>query len=308
MSIESVDRQLARLFAQSEKNLLGLERRVEQQLIQIYKGQLREIQATLAEVYAKFGKDLTFSEMQKYNRLSVLEEQIAEELKRLGVETSITIRKSVGQTFELAYNFAGYQEAILGIKAGIGGLDKDAIRANIVNEFDRIKWPKRHSRNISLLNERVKNTVAEGFIQGYGYEKSARNLRDDIDRSQFETIRILRTEGQRAKSAGRKIANDKIFTKADKLGIELEEVWVATRDSRTRTEHRELHNKPRSKDGTWAFSDGVVTQGPGLSGVARHDIQCRCYTRTKLKGAPDGFEPETVQAIEEWAKSKGISV
>lgn len=306
MSIESVDQQLAKLFEISNGTLETISDDLERALIRTYLDQLAKIRIILAEIYAKFGKDVTFSDMQKYNRLSKVEQQLAEELKALGVKTDTQIREGVGYIYEKQYYFSGYQEELLGIKSGIGGLDKDAIRANIVNPLDRIKWPVRHRGNIAALNERIRSALSEGLIQGYGYDKTARNIRDEIGRTQFETIRILRTEGQRAKSAARLAANEKVYAKAEKLGIDLAEVWVATNDSRTRPEHLELQDEPRSEDGTWTFSDGTVTTGPVMSGVARHDIMCRCFTRTKLRDAPDGFEPETMEYYREWAESKGI--
>jgi len=306
MSVASVNKALASLSLLGDSVLDRRVGQVEKELVRIYRENQKAIRKILAEIYAKFGSDVTFSEMQKFNRLSKVEAELTAALKGLGVKTRQRIRKAVGEVFERQYYIAGYEEELIGINAGFGGLSEDVIKANIVNPMDLIKWPTRNTRNIALLNGRIRDRLAEGLIQGYGYQKTSRLLREEIDRTMFETLRIVRTEGQRAKSAAKNIAQQKIFSKANRLGIDLEKVWDATRDGRTRPEHRGLDGRVANENGQWIFSNGIVTSGPALSGNAKMDIHCRCFVRTQIAGASEGFEPETIREFGVWAKDKGI--
>lgn len=55
--------------------------------------------------------------------------------------------------------------------------------------------------------------------------------------------------------------------------------WIATRDNRVRDDHLGLDGVETdiaNGQTQWTFADGVTTRGPGLSGVAHQDINCRC--------------------------------
>ena len=64
-------------------------------------------------------------------------------------------------------------------------------------------------------------------------------------------------------------------------GVVSKVVWIATRDNRVRDDHLGLDGVESDiANGAtrWTFADGVETRGPGLSGTAHQDINCRCAT------------------------------
>lgn len=314
---DDINARLRRLYLASESALDKADTQVERELVEAYRRTLRELRKEYAERLARFGKDgkLPQAEMMKFNRLASLEQDLQKHLKELGVQTKRVITNGIAQDYrEKFYHEAFIAENAAGIRAGFGVVDSDAVQAAIVNPLDRIKWPERHSQNLAVLNARVQQGVTTGMLQGWGFQKVAREFRDSIDRNQFEAMRIFRTEGQRAKSAARTLVQDGVMEKGDKLGLELEKVWDATRDSRTRPDHRALHRQPANDDGEWTFPDGTVTKGPGLSGVAKQDIQCRCTTFVQISEDIPPKERERIEnefnddiVYEEWAKAKGIT-
>ncbi len=97
-------------------------------------------------------------------------------------------------------------------------------------------------------------------------------------------MQIARTEGMRALNAGHQRAYDE----AEKNGIGLSIMWDATLDSRTRPSHGALDGKYKNEEhnGWYVAELGRYVSGPGQSGVASFDINCRCRTHAHIKGFP----------------------
>jgi hypothetical protein len=108
-------------------------------------------------------------------------------------------------------------------------------------------------------------------------------LEKSTEMSANKTIRIVRTEGHGTQSVGRKLAVDNIEGAADRLGVKIKRVWVATNDDRTRDSHLAMDGKEADDDGLFTFPSGVRTEGPGMSGVAEEDINCRCTVRVEVE-------------------------
>lgn len=45
----------------------------------------------------------------------------------------------------------------------------------------------------------------------------------------------------------------------------------------------EMNGKPVDNDGLFTLPDGVRTEAPGQTGVAEHDISCRCGVVVKAE-------------------------
>jgi uncharacterized protein with gpF-like domain len=111
-------------------------------------------------------------------------------------------------------------------------------------------------------------------------------IRAAMGNSDYEAIRIARTEGQRAMSEGTSL----LYEKAKASGIKGREIWDATLDGKTRPSHQALDGEPRGEDGFWhVMHEGkmIKTAGPLRSGKASFDINCRCRTRYEI----EGYEP-----------------
>ena len=84
---------------------------------------------------------------------------------------------------------------------------------------------------------------------------------------------------------------DEVKKSAKRKGIDVDEVWISTKDMRTRDSHRSMDGQKADKNGMFTLvgkDSGVKVSAPGNTGIAEHDIHCRCDMRTKLKG----FEPK----------------
>jgi len=68
-------------FEQSDRALQRQQKEIERELIIAYSITLKEIRGQLAEAYEKYGG--SFVEMQKYNRLAIIERNIAKGIGKL---------------------------------------------------------------------------------------------------------------------------------------------------------------------------------------------------------------------------------
>lgn len=259
----------------------------ERTIVQHYRDALRAVRREIADVYARFGDDVSYAEMQKYKRLASLEQAIVKELQRLGVQARSAIRAGIKDVYSASYYHSAFTfETTLQTKFGFGALDPAKIEAAVFNPLDRIKWSERLSGHITVLNRRIQSAITQGLIQGYGLARTARSVREAIERNAYESLRIIRTESQRAQSAARLAAIEKVEAASSELGFSVYRVWLATLDQRTRESHRQLDGQRADADGFFYFGDGGRTQAPGMSGIAEEDIHCRCTVITEFEGIP----------------------
>jgi len=319
MTTEELNAYIARMFGMSDSVIDQMNGHVDREMILLYKKNLKDVQSKLAKMYENFGDNVTLADMNKYGRLKALQDRIKEQITDLGKEVKKMVTGSVKDNFSEAYYHAGYaMETPVNINLGFSGLNPDTVRAAVINPYDAIKWPERLAGNLGTLNRHIKESVTRGLIQGDGYAKTARAVRDSIERSAYESKRIIWTESHRAKSMGRNLAFEKSQEAGEILGIEVKKIWDATLDSRTRPEHGRLDGKAAKEvdeEFIWKFSDGVTTRGPSLSGVAKHDIQCRCNTFTQVGDIKPDFRRDNMAKkeipytdYEEWAKNNGINM
>ena len=144
----------------------------------------------------------------------------------------------------------------------------------------------------------------------------------DKNKNAYEMMRILRTEGGRASSQGYLEAYSDINESADNLGLEVNNKWLATLDTKTRSSHQRLDNTLAKKadDGSEYFEiDGATAPAPRMFGIAAEDINCRCQLTMEVEGLEDSKyraardeDGESIvvenQSYDEWAKAKGIKI
>ncbi len=128
----------------------------------------------------------------------------------------------------------------------------------------------------------IDRTITQGLIQGQSYQKMAKAIKKVADANASHAITIARTEGQRAQVMGQQ----QVIKKAqDDLDIDVDEIWDATLDARTRPEHGHLDGKVKDEEHDGWHVPGIGwVPGPMQSGVPEFDINCRCRVRPQIKG------------------------
>jgi len=314
MTTNELNNHIEKLFGLSDRQIDLFGDATDLKMIEALKKSMGNVQAELGKRFVKLGDKITLAEMRKFNRLEELEKVIREEIIQLGRNLKSDITANIKYDLQAGYYHTGYiMETPLNINLGFKGLNPDLIRANILNPLDAIKWPDSLRGHLTVLNEQLRREITTGLIQGKGFGTIARSFRNKYEMAAYKAERIVRTESQRARSIGRNLGFDRSKEAGETLGMGVKQIWNAALDTRTRSEHRALDGKKASDEGTWRFSDGVTTRGPALSGVARHDINCRCSTFTQVgEVSPefrrDNMTKQEIQYVpyEQWAKDNKI--
>ncbi len=311
---QQINKKLAELLKEADTDAEKLLAQFEKELLKAYKKSLEEIKKLISKVFEKYGDQVGYEDLVIYNRLTNLEQQIAGEIKKLTNENIKTTKNILKSIYSEQFYRTGFAlESSLGARLGFGLLDSKVIEASILNSLDRIKWPDRMKDHAQQFVNQIRSEITQGLIQGNGYGKIAKAITDRTGINAGKVLRIARTEGHRVQSAGSLLAYEKSQAAVDRLGLRTAKVWLATLDNRTRDSHREMDGKEANEDGMFKLPSGVMTEGPGLSGIAEEDINCRCTTMMQFKDFPPKFrrDNETKQIIpyttyEEWQKLKGI--
>ena len=302
--------------AAGEKAADKLTAQLERELIKAYAAGLKSIRAQIAEVYARYGTDsgLTYSEMQKYNRLANLEKQIMDELKKLTGKNAKSLEVALGLIFQSGYYYTAYAlESELGLRLGFGLLNPEVIKASIQNPISGLTLNETLAKRRAEILIRLRQEITQGLINGESYKSMAERLKTTLEGDAQKALLVAQTEAHRVQNEGRVASLDK----ATSTGLELERIWTATLDERTRQRHRELDGMVADKDGVFKFK-GMTARYPGGWGVASMDIRCRCAVRGRVRGVQQSnFRSARNQSTgkselvpnmtyAEWAALKGV--
>lgn len=311
---DEINKRLAELLKKADLSASKLIARQETELVKAYRRALAEIKKKIAAVYEKYGDDVQYSDLVSYNRLTNLEQQIADEIKKLTNENIKTTTKAIKDIYTEQFYRTGFAfEQSLGAKLGFGLLNPALTKASLFNPLDRITWPDRMKDHAQQFVKQIQSELTQGLIQGEGYGKIAKRITEKTGITASKVMRIVRTEGHRVQSAANQLSYDKTQAAADRLGLKTVKVWIATLDNRTRDSHGQMDGKEANDEGIFTLPSGATTEAPGMSGVAEEDINCRCTTMMQFKDFPPAFrrDNETKQVIEyksfeDWKSKKGI--
>lgn len=280
------------------------EARIERALTDNYAAALNAIRSDMARVYERYAINgrLANAEMTKYNRLRALDKQIVSEL-RPTIEAN---RKLIEKAAEVQYDEAFYRRAwsidqAAGVSLRWGMLSAEQVRAAVANDLRHLA-----QRGVARETlERVRRAITQGVIRGTTLRQMMSGVRQAMENTGGQAMRIVRTEAHRSRELGALAARESAVNQ----GVELTRVWDASLDTRTRSAHARLDGKPESE---WRLG-GIKPEYPGDPRLApEHSINCRC-TATDVV---EGFEPkvrrtrenglEPYQTFGAWAERHGV--
>ena len=280
---------------------------VEREMAGVYRSAYDELTSSLGSLYTKMGDTPSIQEARRYNRLSLLKDEIRKAYKQLArVDIKYTEANGAGAFANLAYGTQWAIDQATGIELKWNIIPVSAIRASVFNDVNGESYQDRFI-NWSIKDQMKMNTqIGIGLTLGEPYAKVARRIKDVVQASYGEAIRIVRTENTRNQSLGHLATYDI----AEELGVEMKKKWVATLDERTRASHGHLDGTYADKDGLF-WIDGDSAEAPGMFGVPEHDINCRCRVSEEI----EGLEPELRRTRDEgvidyvtfdtWAEARG---
>lgn len=132
--------------------------------------------------------------------------------------------------------------------------------------------------NVEVLKKNISFEIARGISTSSPYSQIARNLRSSANMTLNQSMRIVRTEGNRIHN---KSALD-ACRRAKEAGADVLKMWDATLDGLTRPRHRQLDGQIREITEDFEV-DGFTVSAPLHFGIAAEDCNCRCHLLTKAR-------------------------
>jgi hypothetical protein len=274
------------------------------------------------EKYAQQDGVLSNADKTTVARLSALQDSIEEILKKKIPTINTYTKKLTGEMYEESFFRHAYAiDQSGGMSLSWGLVPEHAVEAAVKGAYDTFA----KSRNLAIAQAKavrqIRQEISLAMTRGDSYEKLAARIGKAIGCNVVNgkvrygrcgaaawSMEVARTEGQRVLVEGQSAA----YEKAKDLGCQIEEVWDATLDARTRPEHATLDGKAKDDpDKGWMVESlGSYVSAPLHSGVASFDINCRCRIRAQVVGFPpdqryvrgDGVKP--YQTYKQWAASK----
>ena len=253
----------------------------EKAVSRILKDALDDIRIAMSKIYEKYavGGVLSKAEMTRYNRLSTAEAQIQEILDPALRKTRAIMNRVPALAYEEAFfRYAWVMDNGAAIRMKWGIVNMDTVLANLANEMDKISI-ETYGADARIL---VRKAINKGLPVGKSYLEMAKDLKKALETTNYNALRIIRTEGTTAMNAGQ----DAAYARAEEQGVEGVYVWDATLDGATRPSHGAMDQKKRD-EATGLF------HGPGREEAhypgdellsAGERINCRCRLRFEIEG------------------------
>lgn len=188
------------------------------------------------------------------------------------------------QVFATNSNWQAYQiEKSAGVNFGFGVYDADAVTRLLRDDPDLLPAKKLSVPKDKLWNKgNIVRQITQGIIQGESLDKIAQRLANVTGTNRKAMLTNARTMMTGAQNAGRQES----FQRAQKMGIKMKKVWLATLDGHTRTNHRKLDGQAVDVDEPFKI-DGYSIMYPG-DRHARPEMvyNCRCTMISEIEDYP----------------------
>lgn len=278
------DKIINELLSKADRIIDRVRANYETELANNYRKVLLDIKSKIASIYEKYGEGVKYSDLQKIKRLDSIFAQINTMAKNINVESSQIIKNAIQNIFEEGYYTSAFSfQAVINETLNFTKIDPDLILKSLKNPLDKIGWKTRNRKNILQMTASIRDEITQGFINGKGYSHTAQRINDRLNIGVNKAIRIVRTEGHRVQNQSFKESFSTAKKNIKPTGLELVKIWDATLDNRTRKRHGDMDGVEANEDGKFKFK-GKLVDGPGLTGSADDDINCRCRQRFQLVG------------------------
>lgn len=286
---------LATLLKNAKKYLEKHQKQDSKMLVKLEKG---EITAKELEDWRK----ATFTTGRAWKKF---EKAFTAETTATNQEAMKAVREQLEKTFELNANYTAYQiETKARVVDVFDLVDKPTIERIIKQRPDLFPQPSVNVAIDQLWNRKQLNgAILQGILNGESIPKIAKRLSEVAIKDYKVAVRNARTATTGAENGGRVYS----YEKAEEMGIELEQEWLATLDGRTRHSHRQLDGEKIKVGGT--FSNGC--KFPGDPDGAPSEVQnCRCTLVAALKGIDNSHNERLTSMMtsyDDWKAGKKVN-
>ena len=234
------------------------------------------------------------SEMVVGKKWEELKNVLAKEYTEASIKAMGMTNETMKSVYALNHNISTFEiEKASFVNTQYALYDKSTVERLIKKNPKLLPDPKVDIKKSNLWNQqKINSAVTQGILQGEPIDKIARRLDQVTGMGERSALRSARTMVTSAQNAGRMDS----YKRAEEMGIEMEKVWVATIDERTRASHVFLHGEAV---GIYEqFSNGLEYPADP-NGDPEEVYNCRCVMVPRVKGVELGLEGFNEEYIEE---------
>lgn len=286
----SSDKYTEKKLKKLEKTIAKIFKRAEKEVVQKALDYLTEFKKQDDEMLYKFQNKIISAKQyyswrqakmatgKQYNKLL---QAIDKELIKASDTAFKYINGDVPQIFAVNYNTIAeiIRTSDVSIGYSFNVVDKNVIAEMI--ERKELMLPPSKKTNVSKMqkwnSKKINAEILQGILQGESIPKIAQRLQNVCGSNRAVAIRNARTMITASQNSGR-IAG---FRQAERDGVIMKKVWIATEDSRTRKSHLSINNEMQDNDK--AFSNGLMFPGD-WSGRPEEVYNCRCTLGAEILG------------------------
>ena len=306
---------------------------------------LKDLKAYIAEVHEKYAAgdgSLSFADLQKHGYNARFMEEIERRIVLTTPDVANELRDLVEETYKLSYEsmVQGVEKVAKGEDLYDVFEDAEAITAQqIKNAVDNPYMETALSKNHKTIIYDIRLIVATGLMNGDRYTTISQRITKALDKETGpykNAMLIARTEAHRVREAGNldgALVADKGLQNGT-TGMRMTKTWMSMKDERVRPQyvrkrkkggwskginkkaanHMILHGQVVLADEEFDLKDGNTAMAPGITGIARHDCNCRCYASYKMMTDAEFFAktgrhfPKTGPSAEELALKKEMEL
>lgn len=290
MTMLSSDKYTEKKLKKLEKTIAKIFKRTEKEVVQKALNYLEEFKKQDDEMLYKFQNKIISAKQyyswrqakmttgKQYNKLL---QAIDKELIKASDTAYKYINNDVPQIFAVNYNTIAeiIRTSDVSIGYSFNIVDKNVIAEMI--ERKELMLPPNKKTNISKMQKwngkKINAEILQGILQGESIPKIAQRLQNVCGSNRAVAIRNARTMITASQNSGR-IAG---FRQAERDGVIMKKVWIATEDSRTRKSHLSINNE--MQDNNKPFSNGLMFPGD-WSGRPEEVYNCRCTLGAEILG------------------------
>lgn len=311
--------------------------KLEKQIAREYRRASEEVKQKLTKYLEKFVKDdakhkamveagtLSESDYAKWRlgkikmgeRWKEIRDTLAQDYANANKITSRITSDHLMDVYALNYNYGTYEiENGAKINTSFSLYDHNTVERLIKDEPKLLPNPGKKTEQAIREGKikrwsakKIDSVMTQSILQGESIPQIAQRLSESVGEIDSNAaIRAARTMTTAAESAGR--VNS--YKRAVDMGIEMEQVWLATLDNRTRHEHRVLNGQKR-KVGEPFEVDGEEIEYPGDPDAAPYlAYNCRCTLIAAVKDTKVAEEMDNISknaeidgmSYEEWVNGK----
>lgn len=285
--LEDIEKRLRKEYRQATKE-------VEQKLDNYFaafrrKDEKKRALLDAGEITQKEYNDWRYGQMCVGKRWEDMRDKLAADLSKTDVIARNIADGYMPEVYAVNHNFATYQiETGARLDTSYTLYDAQSVERLVRDNPDVLPQIGRTTQELidkGILKKwnmkNIQSTAIQGILQGESITKLAKRMANDVGASNYkDCVRHARTMATATQNAGRVDG----FKRANDMGIDVMQEWVATIDGRTRHEHRILDGQ-RRKVGEPFEVEGEKIMYPADPTAPYHLIMnCRCTLIGQIKG------------------------